>query len=132
MATRRSERRARASQNAEGAAPIDPSVVTDTMIRDAEDRLGKMQLFALSPEWAMQFAVLTARAKSLDAQREGLLRRAGRPATDQPVVTLEQITRIHGAMEQNAELMKFPEITMARWREEIRQMRDAMARQVAG
>ena len=125
MATRRSDRRPAPSVAAEGAATPDAPLVTAQMIRDTEEKIGRMELFALGPDWALQRTVLESAATRLLAQRETLLRRVG---ADGPPVTMEQIARIQGEIARNNDLLRFPDLTLARWRDDLTRMREDFAR----
>ena len=129
MATTRSSAK-RNAPAVEGAAPDAPTPVTAEMIRALEEKIGRMELFALGPDWAMQRTVLESAATRLLAQRENLLRRAGK-AGDAAPVTLDQITRIQGEITRNNELLRFTELALAQWRDDLSRAREDFARQRA-
>lgn len=108
----------------------EPSLVTDAMLRDAEDKIGQMTLFERGEIWTLQRTVLEAGLKNLLAQREGLLRRCGRPPTvGEGPVTTDQLARLEGQIERQQMLLRFPHDTIARWTDQLRQMREDRQRQ---
>lgn len=129
MATTRSSAK-RNAPAVEGAAPDAPTPVTAEMIRTLEEKIGRMELFALGPDWATQKTLLESVSTRLLAQRENLLRRVGAVSDDRPV-KLEQIARIQGEIARNNELLRFPERALAQWRDDLSRAREDFARQRA-
>lgn len=137
MATPKSSRR-RAREEApaiEGAAPRDPSVVTDEMLRAAEERIGLMEAGKRSAFWLTIEKVGQSRIDALRNTREGLLRRLGRgPRLDDagrlhPAPTEAEIASVQRELENHEWLMRLPQFIQDRATEELARMREQRIRQ---
>lgn len=94
----------------------------DALIRDCDRKIGLMQVFSQSEEWALTKKRLEARRDLLEHEMLGLRRRLVKPIAGQPVVTLEQIAYQEGRIEENRNLLIFPKMTLAIWGDQIRQL----------
>lgn len=95
----------------------------DALIRECEHKVGLMQVFASSEEWALTKKRLEARRDLLEHEMTGLRRRLVNPKPGQPAVTLEQIAYQEGRIEENRNLIAFPKMTLAIWGDQINQLR---------
>lgn len=113
-------------------APRDPLTLSaselEALIRESEQKIAVMEAFSDSPEWTMQRRRLDQRRKRLDNELRGLQRRLVRPIAGQPPVTLEQLAYQQGRLDENADLLRFPKLTLALWRDQIGQLHAIRAR----
>ena len=103
---------------------ISPAV-TDELIREAERKIDLVEAGAASEFWAIMAHRLRARTEMLRGQMMGLLARIGRDAA----VQLESLARLQGQIEENDDLLRSPERTLALFRGQLAQMRDAQSRE---
>lgn len=122
-APKRSKKPARPARPRAGA-------ITDEMIRAAEAELGEMTLFEQSKPWALMKRVLGEGLSSLEAKRTAVLARVGVLQTDgQPLITTDVLARIEGEIARQKKLLRFVPDTIARWTEQLAQMRADQDRQ---
>ena len=102
--------------------PADPTTMPlgdlEALIREAERKIDLMERFAESEEWRLITTHRERRRDTLQHEHTGLLRRIARPVKDQPPVTLEQIACLQARADENTELLNFPTIIVAQWRQQ--------------
>jgi len=104
--------------------PESPAV-TDEMIREAERKIAIVEAGAASEFWAIQRTRLTARADMLRGQQRALMQKLGKD------VTLEALARLQGQIDENDDLLRAPERTLALFRTQLAQMVAAAREQAA-
>lgn len=122
MATRPSSKRLAGKKP---PAKVPDGLVTYEMVTKVEQELAQMQTFEQSGMWALQKKLLTARSDRLRHEREGMLRTLGKPDSK---VTVSELMRVQGQIEENDSLLRFPRIALARWQNELEQMREVLSR----
>lgn len=106
-------------------AKVPDGLVTYEMVARVEQSIAEMQAFEQSGMWELQQKLLTARSDRLRHEREGMLRMLGKPDAK---ATVSELMRTQGQIEENDNLLRFPRIALARWQNELEQMREVLAR----
>lgn len=121
MAKKRSEAAA-APTPLEALRGKDPASLSPSDIQrlfdECERKIAIFELFVVSDEWKIMRARLEKRRESLQNEMLGLVKRLGRPVEGQPPVTTDQITYQQGRIDENADLLVSPNVTLQLWRNE--------------
>lgn len=128
MATRKSERR-RPARDPRLMSPEDLA----RFIAESERKIDLMEAHIESEEWKLSRTRLEKRRDMLAHELAGLIRRMTRPAATQPgatalpPVTPEQIAYQQGRIDENADLIRFPIMTVRLWKEQLDQLQTIRA-----
>lgn len=96
-------------------------------IAESERKIGVMEAFLEDEPWKIARTRLEKRRDLLANEMVGLIRRMTRPIAGQPLVTPEQIAYQQGRVDENADLIRFPLVTVRLWKEQLEQLQTIRA-----